>query len=390
MHKNADHSSPTPSRKPAAGWLWQVGLVVVSGLIVYAIARGFRQSPSESLAPAASTAADTSPSAFAPTRAGDRKAPVPPPKGMVWIPGGEFSMGCEDPRALPHGGHDAMSDTRPIHRVNVDGFWMDQFEVTNDQFAAFIRATSYVTVAERKPTAAEFPGAPAENLIAGSVVFSPTSEPVALDNHYRWWSYVPGASWRHPQGPKSTIEGRGNFPVVHIAYEDAEAFARWAGKRLPTESEWECAARGGVAGQPYSWGEEFRPGDKWMANIWQGRFPVNDTAEDGFKGIAPVGQYPPNAYGLFDVAGNVWEWCSDWYRPDTYSAQAATGVARNPQGPPSSFDPAEPGQPKRVNRGGSFLCTEDYCTRYMIGTRGKGEVSTGSNHLGFRCAMAAN
>jgi formylglycine-generating enzyme len=309
---------------------------------------------------------------------------------MVWIPGGEFSMGSEDPRALPHGGHDAMSDTRPIHRVNVDGFWMDQFEVTNDQFAAFIRATSHVTVAERKPTAAEFPGAPAENLVAGSVVFSPTSEPVALDNHYRWWSYVPGASWRHPEGPKSTIEGRGNFPVVHIAYEDAEAFARWAGKRLPTEAEWECAARGGVAGQPYSWGEELRPGGKWMANIWQGRFPVNDTADDGFKGIAPVGQYPPNAYGLFDMAGNVWEWCSDWYRPDTYSAQAATGVARNPQGPPSSFDPAEPGQPKRVHRGGSFLCTEDYCTRYMIGTRGKGEISTGSNHLGFRCVMAAH
>ena len=304
---------------------------------------------------------------------------------MVWIPGGEFSMGCEDPRELPHGGHDAMTDTRPIHRVYVDAFWMDQFEVTNDQFAAFVKATSYVTVAERTPTAAEFPGAPAENLVAGSVVFSPPSQPVPLDNHYEWWSYVPRASWRHPLGPASTIDGRGKFPVVHVAYEDALAYARWAGKRLPTEAEWECAARGGVAGEPYSWGVEFRPGGKWMANIWQGRFPVTDSAQDGFAGIAPVGQFPPNGYGLFDMAGNVWEWCSDWYRADAYSERPEQGVARNPQGPASSLDPAEPGQPKRVHRGGSFLCTEEYCTRYMIGTRGKGEISSGSNHLGFRC-----
>jgi formylglycine-generating enzyme len=309
---------------------------------------------------------------------------------MVWIPGGEFSMGCDDPRKLPHGGPDAMNDARPIHRAYVDGFWMDQFEVTNDQFAAFVRATSYVTVAERTPTAAEFPGAPAKNLVAGSVVFTPPAEPVPLDNHYRWWSYVHGASWRHPLGPGTTIDGRGKFPVVHVAYEDAEAYARWAGKRLPTEAEWECAARGGVAGEPYSWGDEFRPGGKWMANIWQGRFPVYDSAEDGFAGIAPVGQFPPNAYGLFDMAGNVWEWCSDWYRADSYAEQNEGGVVRNAHGPSGSFDPAEPGQPKRVHRGGSFLCTEEYCTRYMIGTRGKGEISSGSNHLGFRCARAAH
>jgi formylglycine-generating enzyme len=308
---------------------------------------------------------------------------------MVWVPGGEFSMGCADPRNLPHGGNDPMTDSRPIHRVHVDGFWMDQYEVTNDQFTRFVAATGYVTVAERTPTAAEFPDAPAENLVAGSVVFTPPPQQVALDNHYRWWSYVKGANWRHPQGPSSSIDARGGYPVVHVAYEDAAAYARWAGKRLPTEAEWECAARGGMAGQPYSWGDELRPGDKWMANIWQGQFPLSDSAEDGFAGIAPAGKFPPNGYGLYDMAGNVWEWCSDWYRADTYSDLAAGGLTRNPKGPASSLDPAEPGQAKRVHRGGSFLCTDQYCTRYMIGTRGKGEVSSGSNHLGFRCVKVA-
>jgi formylglycine-generating enzyme required for sulfatase activity len=294
-------------------------------------------------------------------------------------------MGCADPRALPNGGPDAMVDAQPIHRVQVDGFWMDQFEVTNDQFAVFVKATGYVTVAERTPTAAEFPGAPAEKLVAGSVVFTPPRGPVPLDDHFQWWSYVKGASWRHPTGPSSTIDGRGKQPVVHIAYDDAEAYARWAGKRLPTEAEWEFAARGGMANQFYSWGNEFRPGGQWMANIWQGQFPVSDTAADGFAGIAPVGSFPPNGYGLYDMAGNVWEWCSDWYRADAYSEWSPGNVARNPQGPASSLDPAEPGQAKRVLRGGSFLCTDQYCTRYMIGTRGKGEISSGSNHLGFRC-----
>ena len=284
-----------------------------------------------------------------------------------------------------------MSDARPIHRVRVDGFWMDRTEVTNDQYAAFVKATGYRTVAEQTPKAADFPGVPLENLVAGSAVFTPPETSVPLDDHLRWWIYVPGADWRHPQGPRSNLEGRGSFPVVHIAYPDAEAYARWAGKRLPTEAEWEFAARGGQTGQPYSWGSELLPESRWMANIWQGQFPIKNAADDGFAGIAPVGQYPANPYGLRDMAGNVWEWCSDWYRPDTYARLAADGkVADNPQGPPASFDPTEPGQPKRVHRGGSFLCTEQYCVRYMIGTRGKGEVSSASNHLGFRCVKAGD
>ena len=311
---------------------------------------------------------------------------------MVWIPGGEFSMGCEDPRELPHGGPDGMPDARPIHRVSVDGFWMDRVEVTNRQYATFVKATGYVTVAERTPTAAEFPGAPPQNLVAGATVFSPPEQEVPLDNHYQWWSYVKGASWRHPEGPESSVLGREDYPVIQIAYEDAEAFAKWAGKRLPTETEWEFAARGGLAGKPYTWGDELNPGGKWMANTWQGKFPLKDTGEDGFAGVAPVAQFPPNGYGLFDMAGNVWEWCSDWYRPDGYAectAGAQGRVTLNPQGPASSFDPYEPREPKRVHRGGSFLCAENYCTRYLVGTRGKGEVKTATNHLGFRCVKPA-
>lgn len=279
-------------------------------------------------------------------------------------------------------------DAQPIHRVFVDGFWMDATEVTNAQFEMFVKATGYITIAERTPTKEEFPTAPPENLVAGSVVFTPTPGPVPLNNHYRWWRYESGANWRHPEGAASTIDGRDKYPVVHIAYDDALAYAAWAGKRLPTEAEWEFAARGGVEGLLYTWGNEFRPGGKHMANTYQGPFPVRDTGDDGFVGLAPVGKFPPNGYGLSDMAGNVWEWCSDWYRPD-YFAQlmAVGGVARNPQGPNVPFDPSEPGEKKRVHRGGSFLCTDLYCTRYMVGTRGKGESSTGTNHLGFRCVM---
>jgi formylglycine-generating enzyme required for sulfatase activity len=304
---------------------------------------------------------------------------------MVWIPGGEFSMGAEDPRAMNHGGPDPMNDARPVHRVYVDGFWMDTKEVTNKQFAEFVKATGYKTVAERTPLAEDFPGAPPENLVAGSIVFTPTLQPVPLNNHYQWFSYIKGASWRHPTGPDSSTKGMEDYPVVQIAYEDAEAYAKWAGKRLPTEAEWEFAARGGLAGKIYPWGDELKQNGKWMANSYQGQFPVQEQSEDGSAGITKVAQYPPNGYGLYDMAGNVWEWCSDWYQPDYYSQLVSKdGVARNPQGPDASFDPSEPTEKKRVHRGGSFLCSDQYCTRYMVGTRGKGEISSGSNHLGFR------
>ena len=319
------------------------------------------------------------------------RAPEPAPRGMVWIPGGEFSMGSNDPTTDSScGGHEHMKDARPIHRVYVDGFWMDKTEVTNEQFEAFVKSTHYRTIAEIAPTKEEFPTAPVENLVAGSTVFTPTEKPVSLSNKFQWWRYQKGADWRHPEGPASDLKGRDNFPVVHVAYPDAVAYAKWAGKRLPTEAEWEFAARGGKSGATYPWGDKFKPDKKWMANTYQGVFPQKDEGRDGFAGIAPVAQFPPNGYGLYDMAGNVWEWCADWYRADYYAQLQAQAkhVTRNPQGPEDSWDPAEPREKKRVHRGGSFLCTDQYCTRYMVGTRGKGEVTTGGNHLGFRCVMS--
>jgi formylglycine-generating enzyme len=308
-------------------------------------------------------------------------APAPAPEGMVWIPAGEFSMGSEAPE---------MQDARPFHRVAVDGFWMDQTEVTNEEFTRFVSATGYVTVAERPLDAKDFPGAPPENLVSGSVVFTPPDTRVSLDNHYVWWRYVAGANWRHPNGAGSDLKGREKHPVVHIAFEDAAAYAKWAGKRLPTEAEFEFAARGGLDRKRFVWGDEFKPDGKFQANSYQGHFPDKNTAEDGFSGSAPVGRFAPNGFGLFDMAGNVWEWTADWYRPDYYQTLAATKqVARNPQGPADSFDPSEPGVAKRVHKGGSFLCTDEYCARYMPGGRGKGEPDTGTNHLGFRCVRSA-
>lgn len=296
------------------------------------------------------------------------------PEGMVWIPGGEFWMGADE-----------FPDAQPWHRVYVDGFWMDTTEVTNEQFAKFIKATGYITVAERTPRPEDFPGAPPENLVAGSVVFSPPDHPVNLSNHFHWWSYVQGANWRHPEGPQSTIKGRERHPVVHIAYEDAVAYATWAGKRLPTEAEFEFAQRGGLDRKPYPWGDELKPGGQFMANTFQGHFPERSVAEDGYERTAPVASFPPNSYGLYDMAGNVWEWTSDWYRHDYYKRLADQGpLARNPHGPPDSFDPSEPGVKKRVHKGGSFLCTDQYCARYIAGGRGRGEPDTGTNHVGFR------
>jgi len=317
------------------------------------------------------TAADARPGAVSDT------GPVPP--GMVMIPGGEFWMGSDEPM---------FRDARPWHRVYLDPFWIDQTLVTNQQFVDFVRQTHYVTVAEQTPRPEDFPGAPPENLVAGSVVFSPPDHPVNLNDHLQWWSYVKGANWRHPQGPKSDLKGKAKHPVVHIAYADAEAYCKWQGKRLPTEAEFEFAERGGLDRKPYAWGNEFRPGGRFMANTFEGHFPDKNTGEDGYVTTSPVATFPANGYHLYDMAGNVWEWTSDWYRPDYYQTLADSGtVARNPQGPPDSFDPSEPGVAKKVHRGGSFLCTDQYCSRYKVGGRGKGEPDTGTNHLGFRCVM---
>ncbi len=388
------HPNSSPKVLPASPYRWIAPLIVLFGAIALLVILSMQPNGSTMPIPEAATSKSKTidPASFAavfgPTIENQKKPAGPVPDGMVWIPGGEFSMGSNDESesicSLPGVTRDAV----PIHRVYVDGFWMDATEVTNEQFATFVDATGYVTVAEQKPTAEEFPGAPPENLIAGSTVFAATSEPVPLNNHFQWWAYLPGADWRHPTGPNSTIDGRDNYPVVQVAYEDAVAYAEWAGKRLPTEAEWEFAARGGMAGQLYTWGNELQSEGKFMANIYQGQFPVDggDTAEDGFAGIAPVAQYPPNPYGLFDVGGNVWEWTNDWYRHDYYrTLKSEAGVAQNPQGPDVPLDPAEPTERKRVQRGGSFLCTDLYCTRYMVGTRGKGEVRTGANHIGFRC-----
>lgn len=310
--------------------------------------------------------------------------------GMVWIPGGEFLMGSTDPLARP--------DESPVHRVRVDGFWMDATEVTNAKFAEFIAATGYRTIAERpvdweemKKQVAEGTPKPDESMLQpGSLVFTPPDHPVDLAGYEQWWTWTLGADWRHPEGPGSTIEGREQHPVVHIAYVDAVAYATWAGKRLPTEAEWEFAARGGLDGKINVWGDD--PVDGSRCNIWQGHFPDRNTAEDGFVRSAPVRSFQPNGYGLYDMAGNVWEWCSDLYRPDTYARRlievGKDGVAVNPQGPAKSLDLRNPHAPEsRVHRGGSFLCNDSYCASYRPSARMACPPDTGLHHLGFRCVL---
>lgn len=293
---------------------------------------------------------------------------------MVLVPGGTFQMGSND-----------FPDAKPVHTVTVDGFYMDEHEVTNAQFEKFVKATGYLTISERPLKPADYPGVPTEKLVPGSAVFSPPAHKVSLDDPLQWWQYVSGADWKHPQGPGSTIKGHENEPVTQVSYVDAAAYAKWAGKRLPIEAEWEFAARGGKNNTKYYWGNELKPKGKWVANIFQGNFPEANSQEDGYKTIAPVKSFPANAFGLYDMDGNVWEWCEDYYRPDYY----ANSKSENPTGPADSFDPEEPGTVKRVQRGGSFLCSDQYCIRYKAGSRGKGEVSSASNNLGFRCVKTA-
>jgi sulfatase modifying factor 1 len=267
--------------------------------------------------------------------------------------------------------------------VTVSGFWMDRTEVTNRQFAQFVKETAYLTIAERKPDAKDFPDAAPEKLVPGSIVFTPPAGAVSFDDPLVWWRYVPGANWRHPEGPDTTIEGKDNYPVVHICWYDAIAYATWAGKRLPTEAQWELAARGGKVRNRYVWGDDLLPGGKWQANVWQGHFPDRNNSDDGFARTAAVATFPPNGFGLYDIAGNVWEWCSDWYRPGYDTTET-----HDPTGPNSSSDPDEPGALKRVQRGGSFLCSDQYCTRYLPGARGKGAPDSAASHVGFRCVLS--
>ncbi|MCC6628350.1 MAG: formylglycine-generating enzyme family protein [Chloroflexi bacterium] len=299
---------------------------------------------------------------------------------MVWLPGGAFLMGSND----------HYHEEAPVHPVTVAGFWIDLYAVTNDQFAAFVAATGYTTLVERAPDPADYPGALPEMLVPASVVFRQPPGRVDLRNHYNWWTYVPGANWRQPQGPGSSIAGRGDHPVVQVAYEDAAAWAAWAGKVLPTEAEWEYAARGGLDSKVYAWGDELTPGGRHLANTWQGEFPWQNLATDGYAGTAPVGSFPPNGYGLYDMIGNAWEWTTDWYEPGHQGAAPCCGAV-NPTGgrQEQSYDPGQPAVriPRRVMKGGSHLCAPNYCRRYRPAARMAQPVDTATSHLGFRCIV---
>lgn len=317
---------------------------------------------------------------------------------MAWVPGGEFLMGSNSKLAQPN--------ERPAHKVRVKGFWMDLTHITNDQFARFVKETGYVTTAERKPDwetvrvqlPAGTPRPPDFVLVPGAMVFVGTHKPANLSDYWQWWRYVPGANWRHPQGPGSSIEGKGDHPVVQVSYEDAQAYAKWAGKRLPTEAEWEFAARGGLEQATYVWGDELTPDGMRQANYWDTRkqaFPVVSPKAGGATGTVPAGTFPPNGYGLFDMTGNAWQWVADWYRADYFQRQAksATTLVNNPQGPESAYDPSDPvapaNAPKRVIRGGSFLCNESYCLSYRPSARRGSDPYSPMSHLGFRLVKDA-
>ena len=307
----------------------------------------------------------------------------PPAKNMVWVSGGDLLMGSDD----------FYPEERPVHRVNVDGFWMDEHPVTVAEFRRFVKATGHVTWAERAPDPDDYPDADPELLVPGSLVFQPTSGPVDLSDYRNWWTWAPGADWRHPEGPESTVHGRELHPVTHVAYNDALAYAAWAGKELPSEAQWECAARGGLEGKMFCWGDEFAPRGKMMANTWQGEFPWQNLMLDRFERTSPVKQFAANGYGLYDMAGNVWEWTSDYFTPR--HPDEADNPCCSPQNPrvttpEHSYDLGAAGAdiPRRVTKGGSHLCAPNYCLRYRPAARQGEAIDTTTGHIGFRCIVA--
>jgi formylglycine-generating enzyme required for sulfatase activity len=321
--------------------------------------------------------------AFRQGQAGDARL-----KNMVWVPGGSFLMGSDD----------FYPEESPVREASVAGFWIDEHSVTVAEFRRFVKATGWATTAEQAPSAAEFPDADPEMLVPGSLVFVPTSGPVDLHDFRNWWDWIPGACWRHPEGPRSTLNGRDRHPVTQVSFDDALAYATWAGKELPSETEWEWAARGGLEGAVYSWGNEFAPGGRAMANTWQGQFPWQNFLTDGYERTSPIKTFPPNGFGLYDMTGNVWEWTSD-----CYAAPGVTGGAVAPRssccGPLSRHEPARdpqadrvssgplPAPPRRVIKGGSHLCSPNYCMRYRPAARQEESPDTSTSHIGFRCII---
>lgn len=376
-----------------------LGVVAITFVLAFGLGAAWKFSQRPASAAPATTAAAPAAVAAAPkiVRGSEENGTA----GMMWVPGGEFLMGSDHRLA--------QQNERPTHRVRVDGFWMDRTHVTNAQFAAFVAATGYVTTAERKPRwedlqtqlPAGTPRPDESALVPGAMVFVGSDRPVDLRDYSQWWRFVPGANWRHPQGPDSSIEGKDGHPVVQVSFDDAQAYASWIGKRLPTEAEWEFAARGGLEQATYAWGDELKPAGESMANIWdvgtRGRFPVVSAKAGGAVGTVRAGTFPPNGYGLADMTGNAWHWTADWYRADQFRrVKLETGerTSMNPRGPASSWDPDDRGAPvdapKRSIRGGSFLCNEEYCLSYRPSARRGNDPANPMSHIGFRLVSDAS